>query len=413
MQSQQQQVSEKTNHALDGSAGRVVFFSSCPEPWGGSEELWHGAALRLKQSGYYVSACKTLVDDSHPRICELRSAGIEVKDYYRTPSVQLERVRRIVNRALPQRLQLRMGYDTYEACILVTSSGKYDLAVISQGENFDGLTFVRLCQELRLPYVLVSQKASDQSWPPDHIRVMGRDAYLKARRSYFVSQHNRTLTERQFGTNISNSEVVRNPFLTPTMEPLPYPPADDGTFRLACVGRMYVPEKGQDILLRVLAMEKWRARNVEISLYGKGCHAEAIKELATMLSLSNVRFCGFSTNVIDIWRTNHALVLASRAEGVPLVVVEAMLCGRIPIVTNVGGNPEVIEDGVTGFIADGIGVSALDAAMERAWELRESWEAMGVAAAQDIRTHVPLDPCGVFANKLQSVCQSVRMGDAA
>ena len=52
-----------------------------------------------------------------------------------------------------------------------------------------------------------------------------------------------------------------------------------------------------------------------------------------------------------IWAEHHALVLPSRFEGMPLVVVEAMLCGRPCIVTDVGGNAELIRDGINGFLA--------------------------------------------------------------
>ena len=41
---------------------------------------------------------------------------------------------------------------------------------VSQGDNHDGLHFGCLCQELRIPYVLISQKAADHFWPPGKSR---------------------------------------------------------------------------------------------------------------------------------------------------------------------------------------------------------------------------------------------------
>ena len=97
---------------------------------------------------------------------------------------------------------------------------------------------------------------------------------------------------------------------------------------------------------------------------------EHVKQLAQMLQLSSVHFCGHVTDVTEIWRTHHALVLASRGEGLPLAAMEAMLCGRPCILTDAGGNSEILVDGESGFLASGATVRALDEAMERAWSQR-------------------------------------------
>ena len=57
-------------------------------------------------------------------------------------------------------------------------------------------------------------------------------------------------------------------------------------------------------------------------------------------------------------------MLPSRFEGLPLALVEAMLCPRPAVVTNVAGNTEVIEDGETGFVAAAPTAGHLDEAME-------------------------------------------------
>jgi glycosyltransferase involved in cell wall biosynthesis len=287
------------------------------------------------------------------------------------------------------------------------------MAVISQGENFDGLNFAEICLEIGLPYVLICQKASDLIWPPDIIRESLRRAYTQAQQIYFVAEHNRLLTQRQVGLEIAHSEVVRNPFLTHVPAALPWPPPTEGRFRVACVGRLFVAEKGQDMLMRVLATERWRQRALELDLYGKGPHREALESMAQQLALKNVRFRGFTRDITEIWREHHALVLPSRAEGLPLVLVEAMLCGRIGIVTRVGGNAEVVDDGETGFVARGMDDASLDEVMERAWKLRDQWEEMGRKAAERIRERVPADPCGLFATKLEAVFQRARGGHAA
>jgi glycosyltransferase involved in cell wall biosynthesis len=104
--------------------------------------------------------------------------------------------------------------------------------------------------------------------------------------------------------------------------------------------------------------------------------------------------------VRGIWASHHALVLPSRYEGLPLSLVEAMLCGRPSIVTNVSGNTELLEDNVTGFVAAAPTASFVDEALERAWNRRADWPAIGAAAAHQVRERVPPDPAGVFADEL-------------
>lgn len=96
------------------------------------------------------------------------------------------------------------------------------------------------------------------------------------------------------------------------------------------------------------------------------------------------------------------MILPSRAEGLPLSLVEAMMCGRPAIVTNVGGNAEVIEDRVTGFLA-APAEDDIDAALDAAWERRHELREMGLLAASRIRELVPPNPAELFADMLLEI----------
>jgi glycosyltransferase involved in cell wall biosynthesis len=193
--------------------------------------------------------------------------------------------------------------------------------------------------------------------------------------------------------------VVRNPFKVSWQQRSDWPGTDLG-FRFACIGRLYPMEKGQDLLIRVLGRDRWRSRPVSLTFFGVGEQSVGLAEMAALHGLANVRFAGFANDVDQIWTGHHALLLSSRAEGLPLVLVEAMLCGRVPIVTDVAGNSEVVEDDVTGFLAAAPTEDALDEAMERAWQRRAEWRAIGEAAARRIRELVPPDPAGELAERL-------------
>jgi glycosyltransferase involved in cell wall biosynthesis len=174
------------------------------------------------------------------------------------------------------------------------------------------------------------------------------------------------------------------------------------------VARPEPASKGQDLLLDVLQQDKWRERSVKVSLFGKGHSAQSVRQLASLYGLKDVTFCGHAENVEEIWRKHHLLVLPSRFEGLPLALVEAMLCARPAVVTNVAGNTEVIEDGETGFVAAAPTAGHMDEEMERAWRHRGDWRSMGVEAARRIRRLVPPDPAREFVEELLTlVCPCV------
>jgi len=128
--------------------------------------------------------------------------------------------------------------------------------------------------------------------------------------------------------------------------------------------------------------------------------------MARNLGLTNVTFAGFVHDVPAIWSGHHGLILPSRCEGLPIVLVEAMLSGRVPIVTDVGGNTEVVNDGVTAYVAVAPTEDALDNAMERAWSERHRWREVGSAAAARIRTLIPREPERCFARRLVDLVSS-------
>jgi glycosyltransferase involved in cell wall biosynthesis len=116
-------------------------------------------------------------------------------------------------------------------------------------------------------------------------------------------------------------------------------------------------------------------------------------------------FEGFVTEIEKVWSLNHVLVMPSRIEGLPLALVEAMLCGRPAVVTDVAG-AEVIEDGVSGFLAEAASVGCVGDALERFWTRKEEARNIGAAAVARIRHLVPRDPVRVFSDKIRELVRS-------
>ncbi len=390
--------------------GRIVFLTSCPLLWGGSEELWSGAALELRRRGFQVRAARSRPwpwSGLHPRWERLRKAGIALGGF-RVRMLE-EAVPDAVIRFLP-----RFAGPAFHArnlwLALKLRFCRADLAVISQGGAYDGISSVNLpdiCRAAGVPYVLVCQKASETEWPHDGMQRVYAKAFDGASLVCFVSEHNRRITSQQLAKTIDRAEVVRNPTLVTTVDPLPWPAPADGRFRLACVGRMWPMEKGQDVLLNVLARDRWRDRPLDVDFYGEGPMERGLQAMARYLGLSNVRFHGQVPDITAVWRDHHALLLPSRAEGLALAQVEAMRCGRPPIVADAGGARELIDDGIEGFVAGAATADEVDAALERAWVRRHEWEAIGRRAAERVARDVPADPCVAFADRLEQLHASV------
>jgi glycosyltransferase involved in cell wall biosynthesis len=139
---------------------------------------------------------------------------------------------------------------------------------------------------------------------------------------------------------------------------------------------------------------------VKVNFYGAGPFEEGLRGLVERLQLQNVRFRGHVSDVQGIWQENHILVLPSRFEGLPLALVEAMLCARPAVVTDVGGNAELCVDGETGFVTAAPAVSLLEHTLEHAWKHRHEWQSMGTAARARAERLIPIDPVGDFCREI-------------
>jgi glycosyltransferase involved in cell wall biosynthesis len=127
-----------------------------------------------------------------------------------------------------------------------------------------------------------------------------------------------------------------------------------------------------------------------------------LRMLVDRLGLSpRVGFAGHRS-VREIWATNQILVMPSRFEGMPLAMVEAMLCARPVVATDVAGHADIIEDGVNGFLAGAPTASHLAVALERLWSSRTKLEAIGREGSARIREMVPQDPAKEFAKKIRT-----------
>lgn len=153
-------------------------------------------------------------------------------------------------------------------------------------------------------------------------------------------------------------------FLVGALTPPPHAP------RLVCAGRL-CEQKGQLLLLRALHRLREQGHRVSLVLAGDGEMRPEVEALIAELGLQDqVRITGWiggdtvRREILDA----RALVLPSFAEGLPVVLMEAMALGRPVISTYIAGIPELVHDGVNGWLIPAGDVEALADAMRKALE---------------------------------------------
>ena len=375
------------------NALRIAFISPFASQWGGSEELWSQTAARLSADQGEITICVKHWSTEADQVRKLRAKGC-----------------RIIKHSAPRSFPRRLLDKVIPAPSVVEREATWlddfhpDLVVISESMLGEGADWAEACSRRGLPFAIIVHVAAELMWPNDADALRLRALFRSARCVYFVSEATRILTTTQLAADLPDSKVIRNPFNVPYGSPIPWPIGNP--FRLACVGRLQPGCKGQDLLFNVLRQDKWRSRPAEVTLYGQGVNQRNVEDLRELWQLDHVKCRGF-LEPRTIWEREQVLVLPSRVEGLPIVIVEAMMCGRPCIVTDVAGNAELIEDGVTGFVAAAPAFKLLDEAMERAWERRDQWETMGRLAAERIRKHIPEDPVGVFVQELKQLVSSI------
>ncbi|WP_164103339.1 glycosyltransferase family 4 protein [Candidatus Laterigemmans baculatus] len=359
--------------------------------WGGSEILWSETAIRLSKKGHRVAASvKDWGKSASPHLEALRVAGVDV--HRRPPISPSVGIRSRLARC---GIRNRTRHAWFERC-------ENAVLVFSCPINTTNLARVLAEMPASAKYAIVLQAAFDFAWPKGRAFEEIRSAYVNASRVFFVSQHNRELLETQLATRLSNAEVICNPFSVYYHQRFEAPPGGE-PLRVACVARLESGIKGHDLLFRVLAQDKWRRRKIRVSLYGSGPDEHYLRALQQHWNVDSVQFCGVTDDIAGVWRTHQLGILASRGEGLPLAVLEGMLCGRPFVVTDDTGAAEVVEDERTGFIASARSWQAVDSALERAWRNRDRLAELGKAAFYHIRRRLPADPVADFASRLEAL----------
>jgi glycosyltransferase involved in cell wall biosynthesis len=169
----------------------------------------------------------------------------------------------------------------------------------------------------------------------------------------------------------------------------------DGKVRMVSVGRL-APVKGYHLLITAIGKLVSEGRsNLSLTVVGDGPLRSSLEELVARLSLADVvrllPFCNHD-RVIEFYRDSDIFVLSSLAEGVPVVLMEAMAMELPCIGSRIAGIPELIRDGTDGLLVPASDTDALAAALGRLIDCPELCERLGKAGRRRVMECYNLGP---------------------
>ena len=253
-----------------------------------------------------------------------------------------------------EHLHAHFGTNSAEVAMLVRELGGPDWSFTAHGpEEFDKAEFIALPEKIRRAQAVVAvssfgrsqllRQVSHEHWPKIHVIHCGLEA------------------------GFHDNAAAR--------------PAD--ARRLVCVGRL-CEQKGQLLLLEAVRRLVAQGTKLELVLAGDGEMRPEIESLIALYKLQHiVRVTGWisSDQVREELLAARALVLPSFAEGLPVVIMEAMALRRPVISTFVAGIPELVHSGEHGWLVPAGDVESLVAAIQNCLELPlETMTRMGNAA---------------------------------
>lgn len=361
---------------------RFLFISTVEGlPWGGSEALWTEVAHRLLENGHHVAySCKYFADEPE-KLLSLKNAGA-ISHYRGDPNLSkpLKRLFRAASRLKRQweNKQLRLRHELISA----TLEERPDLVILNCYNAYSVWRLSNVFAALRaahVPYAIISQLEDDNYAIREQPVEALRSLYGGACEVSCGSKQGLDLLQRQFVVGFQNGFVFDNPVNCRRVSQS-WPKLPTKTRRFACVGRIDPVSKGQDLLLQAFSSDVWQSRDWHLTFYGQGVLEAHLVRLVKQYNLQErVTIAGFHHDIDKLWAEEEVCLQPSSKEGTPMTFVEAMFCGRPCLVSDVARMPELVQDGINGWVCSR-GVYSLSEGINRLWADRDRWEQMGANA---------------------------------
>lgn len=165
------------------------------------------------------------------------------------------------------------------------------------------------------------------------------------------------------------------------------------------------PEKDQKILIKAFSQALSKCANARLVIVGDGQLRGQLEGYCRKLGiLNNVLFLGFRQNIPQLLSIFDIFVLSSLTEGISLTLLEAMAAKKPIVATHVGGNPEVVVDGLTGLLVPPKDPDKMANAMLKILQNPDLAKRMGAAGRKRVEEKFSLDRMVREYEKLYEEC---------
>ena len=251
-----------------------------------------------------------------------------------------------------------------EACVLLRWVNSLELDSIHAHFAFNPTTVAMLCHVLGGPkysFTIHGPESIDRAVVLSLGEKVKRASFVAAISSYTRSQLYRWCDSKYWEKiHIVHCGLSEEYFthITPVPKNL----------RIVCVARLS-EQKGHIVLLKAIGLLVSEGIDLELTLVGDGPLRSQLEKLITELNLQNhIKITGWVANdkVRNYIANSQIMVLASFAEGLPVVIMEAMALGCPVVSTYIAGIPELLESDVCGWLVPSGSVTDLTSAIREA-----------------------------------------------
>lgn len=376
---------------------RIAFINFSTVPFGPNDLLFYQAALILAAEGHQLLVSVPDWKEAHAAEYNvLAQVGVQIHlrpTNVRHPSFFVRNALKAWDKVTVPTAKWQFIDAFSPDLIVICDAATYHFASASG--------FLDFLKSRSTPYLTISQYNDENTSLHPTLYPRIRACFDMALHCVFVSRRNLDVARRQLCLALPQGITLHNPPKLENWSICPYP--EGPKIRMAMVARLECGVKGQALVLQALASETWLSRDWELQLYGKGPDETYLRDLITFLNLEGrVHLCGHVNGIHLVWEKNQLLIMASSGEGKPLALTEAMLCGRASVVTDVAGNAEIVEDSLTGFVAESATLTSISRALELAFEKRHQWREMGLRAHESMKSMLVPSPGRQLADLIAS-----------
>lgn len=183
---------------------------------------------------------------------------------------------------------------------------------------------------------------------------------------------------------------------------------------IVAAGRLS-PEKGFDQLIAAAALVSKHDPEAGFVLFGDGPLRETLaRQIETSGLAGTFHLAGFRTDVPRFLPCCDVAVLSSWTEGLPVIVLEALAAGVPVVATAVGGTPEVVHEGINGYLVPPGNPAALAQRIRDVLSNESHRRDMGERGSQHVRQHLTFDvQAKEYERLLDEVCNFTRLRSCA